>query len=59
MRAKVVDGKQEAGAKFSDYFDHFERWAECRAIARWPCCAAATKRCCRSTSRSMPTTPRR
>jgi len=27
MRAKVVDGKQEAGAKFSDYFDHFERWA--------------------------------
>lgn len=27
LRAKVVDGKQEAGAKFSDYFDHFERWA--------------------------------
>ncbi|UDL88585.1 RNA-binding transcriptional accessory protein [Mesorhizobium sp. PAMC28654] len=27
MRARVVDGKQEAGAKFSDYFDHFERWA--------------------------------
>ncbi|TPM97739.1 Tex family protein [Mesorhizobium sp. B2-1-3A] len=27
MRAKVVDGKQEAGAKFSDYFDHVERWA--------------------------------
>ena len=25
--AKVVDGKQEAGAKFSDYFDHTERWA--------------------------------
>jgi uncharacterized protein len=27
LRAKVVDGKQEAGAKFSDYFDHTERWA--------------------------------
>ncbi|ARP63733.1 RNA-binding transcriptional accessory protein [Mesorhizobium sp. WSM1497] len=27
MRARVVDGKQEAGAKFSDYFDHVERWA--------------------------------
>ncbi|MET0748464.1 MAG: Tex family protein [Rhizobium sp.] len=27
LRAKVVDGKQEAGAKFSDYFDHQERWA--------------------------------
>ncbi|MGO4834429.1 Tex-like N-terminal domain-containing protein, partial [Rhizobiaceae sp. 2RAB30] len=27
LRAKVVDGKQEAGAKFSDYFDHVERWA--------------------------------
>jgi uncharacterized protein len=27
MRARVVDGKQDAGAKFSDYFDHSERWA--------------------------------
>ncbi len=27
LRAKVVDGKQEAGAKFADYFDHAERWA--------------------------------
>ncbi|MDK1384862.1 Tex family protein [Sinorhizobium sp. 8-89] len=27
LRARVVDGKQEAGAKFSDYFDHAERWA--------------------------------
>ncbi len=27
MRARVVDGKQEAGAKFSDYFEHNERWA--------------------------------
>jgi len=27
LRAKVADGKQEAGAKFSDYFDHSERWA--------------------------------
>jgi len=27
VHAKVGDGKQEAGAKFSDYFDHTERWA--------------------------------
>ncbi|MDX8465334.1 Tex family protein [Mesorhizobium sp. VK23B] len=27
LRARVVDGKREAGAKFSDYFDHVERWA--------------------------------
>ena len=27
VHARVVDGKQEAGAKFSDYFDHAERWA--------------------------------
>ncbi|KAB2737621.1 Tex family protein [Brucella anthropi] len=27
LRSHVVDGKQDAGAKFSDYFDHFERWA--------------------------------
>ncbi|MGE4064094.1 MAG: Tex family protein [Rhodospirillaceae bacterium] len=27
LRAKVSEGKQEAGAKFSDYFDHAERWA--------------------------------
>jgi uncharacterized protein len=27
IRSKVVDGKQEAGAKFSDYFDHAEKWA--------------------------------
>ncbi|MDH6230909.1 uncharacterized protein M2281_001481 [Mesorhizobium soli] len=27
LRAKVVDGKQETGAKFSDYFEHTERWA--------------------------------
>ncbi|TIR37108.1 MAG: RNA-binding transcriptional accessory protein [Mesorhizobium sp.] len=27
MRSRVVDGKQEGGAKFSDYFDHVERWA--------------------------------
>ena len=26
FRAKVVDGKQATGEKFSDYFDHFERW---------------------------------
>ncbi len=27
LKAKVVDGKQATGEKFSDYFDHSERWA--------------------------------
>jgi uncharacterized protein len=27
LRSRVTEGKQEAGAKFSDYFDHVERWA--------------------------------
>ncbi|CAA0109393.1 Protein YhgF [Starkeya nomas] len=27
LRARVVEGKEEAGAKFSDYFDHVERWS--------------------------------
>ncbi|MBP0580339.1 RNA-binding transcriptional accessory protein [Labrys sp. LIt4] len=27
LRARVIDGKQAAGAKFSDYFDHVERWS--------------------------------
>ena len=27
LRAKVVEGKEEAGAKFADYFNHTERWA--------------------------------
>ncbi len=27
LRARVVDGKQDSGEKFSDYFDHTERWA--------------------------------
>ena len=36
LKARVEDGKQEAGAKFSDYFDHSERWANApshRALA--------------------------
>ena len=28
LRAKVVKGKEEEGAKFSDYFDHTESWAK-------------------------------
>ncbi|MDQ0475005.1 Tex family protein [Labrys wisconsinensis] len=28
LRARVVAGKEEEGAKFSDYFDHAERWAD-------------------------------
>ena len=27
VTAKVIDGQQEKGAKFSDYFDHREAWA--------------------------------
>ena len=36
LRARVVEGKQEQGAKFSDYFDHAEPWAKApshRALA--------------------------
>jgi len=36
LRARVIEGKEEAGAKFSDYFDHRERWASApshRALA--------------------------
>ncbi|MDB6180245.1 Tex family protein [Paracoccus fistulariae] len=28
IAAKVIAGKEEAGAKFSDYFDHREKWAD-------------------------------
>ncbi|SFV38393.1 uncharacterized protein SAMN05216456_3400 [Devosia crocina] len=27
LRSKVIPGKEELGSKFSDYFDHTERWA--------------------------------
>ncbi len=27
LRSRVAEGKQAAGAKFSDYFEHSERWA--------------------------------
>jgi uncharacterized protein len=27
LRARVIEGKQDAGTKFFDYFDHCERWA--------------------------------
>jgi len=36
LRARVIEGKEEAGAKFSDYFDHSERFANApshRALA--------------------------
>ena len=28
LTAKVVEGKEQEGAKFSDYFAHSERWAD-------------------------------
>ena len=28
LTAKLVDGQEDKGAKFSDYFDHRERWAD-------------------------------
>ncbi|WP_417766900.1 Tex family protein [Stappia sp.] len=28
LRSRVVDGQAEAGAKFSDYFDYREKWAD-------------------------------
>lgn len=27
ISARVIEGKEEAGAKFADYFDHSEKWA--------------------------------
>ncbi|SFK62721.1 Tex family protein [Methylocapsa palsarum] len=36
LRARVVAGKEDSGAKFADYFDHCERWANApghRALA--------------------------
>lgn len=27
LHAKVIEGKEQVGAKFSDYFDHSEKWA--------------------------------
>ncbi|WP_413992863.1 Tex family protein [Labrys okinawensis] len=27
LHSRVIDGKQDAGAKFSDYFDHVEKWS--------------------------------
>ncbi len=36
LRVRVVEGKEEEGAKFSDYFDHTETWANApshRALA--------------------------
>ena len=27
VRARLIEGRQEAGAKFSDYFDHAEKWS--------------------------------
>ena len=60
LRAKVVDGKQEAGAKFSDYFDHVRALGQ-RAEPPGAGHAARPQRggAVRSTSRSMPTTRRR
>lgn len=28
LTAKVIDGQENAGAKYSDYFDHREKWAD-------------------------------
>ncbi|MBY6141712.1 RNA-binding transcriptional accessory protein [Leisingera daeponensis] len=28
LTAKVIEGKEQEGAKFSDYFEHSERWAD-------------------------------
>ena len=46
----VVDGKEEEGAKFSDYFSASEAGEDDPvASQRWRCCAAATKGSCAST----------
>ncbi len=41
--SRVIEGKEQAGEKFKDYFDHRERSAKRLHIARWRCCVAVTK----------------
>ncbi len=43
LSARVLDGKQQEGAKFSDYFEHDEKLAKVPRTGRWPCSVAATK----------------
>ena len=43
LRARVVAGKEQEGAKFKDYFEHDEPLHKAPPTGCWPCCAAATR----------------
>jgi protein Tex len=42
----VIDGKEQEGAKFADYFDYAEPLARCPRTGHWRCSAGATRACC-------------
>ncbi len=43
LRARVVAGKEQEGAKFKDYFEHDEPLHKAPPTGCWPCCAGATR----------------
>jgi len=45
VEANVIEGKEEAAAKYADYFDYQEPLAAIRRTARWRCFAAAARSC--------------
>lgn len=46
IRARVAEGKEEAGAKYRDYFDHAETLAKIPRTACWRCFAHAARKSC-------------
>ncbi len=59
QHSRVIDGKQEAGAKFSDYFDHAERWATVAGHRALAMLRGRNEDFSRSTLKWMPTTRHR
>jgi uncharacterized protein len=45
VESKVIEGKQDAGEKFADYFDYSETYSTIPRTAPWRCSVAAAKRC--------------
>lgn len=43
VKAEVVSGKEQEGAKFSDYFGYSENWKNIPSIVRWRCCVVVMK----------------
>jgi transcriptional accessory protein Tex/SPT6 len=45
VESKVVEGKEDAGEKFTDYFDYSKPCTPFLRTARWHCSVAAVKKC--------------